>query len=32
MIKIIDGRVSYKEIEQLSLEVVNHATRIYAAA
>ena len=32
LIKIIDGRVSYKEIEQLSLEVVNHATRIYAAA
>jgi len=32
LINVIDGRVSYKEIEQLSLEVINHAMAIYATA
>jgi len=32
VISVIDGRVSYNRIEQLSLEVMNHAMTIYATA
>ncbi|MBW2069573.1 MAG: type I restriction endonuclease subunit R [Deltaproteobacteria bacterium] len=32
LIKVIDGRVSYKEIERLSTEVISHAMMIYATA
>jgi len=30
LIRVIDGRVSYKEIERLSTEVIGHAVMIYA--
>lgn len=32
LIRVIDGRVSYKEIERLSTEVIGHAVMIYAMA
>jgi type I restriction enzyme R subunit len=32
VINVIDGRVNYKEIEQLSLEVIKHAMAVYATA
>jgi len=32
LIRVIDGRVSYKEIESLSTEVISHAMMIYASA
>jgi type I restriction enzyme R subunit len=32
LIKVVDGRVKYKEIEKVSNEVVNHAERIYSQA
>lgn len=32
LIRVIDGRVSYKEIERLSGEVIGHAMMIYATA
>lgn len=32
LIRIIDARISYKEIEQLSTEIINHAELIYAVA
>ncbi len=32
LIRAIDGRVAYEEIEELSKEIANHAEVIYAAA
>jgi type I restriction enzyme R subunit len=30
LIRVIDGRVSYTEIEQLSVDIINHAETVYA--
>lgn len=32
LIRFIDARISYRELEQISMDVVNHAEMIYAAA
>jgi type I restriction enzyme R subunit len=32
LIRVIDGRISYKEIDRLSSEIITHAMMIYATA